>query len=298
MPRRLQLWLRRRWVNYKLPNYKHSWPIMEKAGRKPKGWKGWPEDKKFAIVLTHDVELQRGHDRVIALMEVEEKLGFRSLFNFVPERYDVSSDLRKAIARRGFEVGVHGLNHDGQLFSARDIFDQRAKKINHYIKDWEAKGFRSPAMHKNLEWIHDLDIQYDLSTFDVDPFEPDSEGVNTIFPFWVTSKVNSGQLYLELPYTLAQDFTLYILMGEKNSDIWRGKLDWIAKKGGMALVNVHPDYLDFGDVGHPEEFPIQIYEDFLKYVKERYSGQYWQVLPGELTDYFKSDRNQINTLIT
>ena len=34
---------------------------------------------------------------------------------------------------------------------------------------------------------------------------------------------------------------LFILMREKNIDIWKQKLDWIAKHGGMALVNTHPD---------------------------------------------------------
>jgi len=46
-------------------------------------------------------------------------------------------------------------------------------------------GFRAPAMHDNLEWISELNLEYDLSTFDTDPFEPQSDGVGTIFPFKV-----------------------------------------------------------------------------------------------------------------
>ena len=138
-------------------------------------------------------------------------------------------------------------------------------------------------MHHNLEWIHDLKINYDLSTFDTDPFEPQSDGVKTIFPFRV-SKEDSNKGYWEFPYTLVQDFTLFILMKEKNINIWTRKLDWIAKNGGMALVNVHPDYLCFEGKAKMEEFPIRYYIELLKYVKEKYTGQYLNILPGELAE--------------
>ncbi len=38
---------------------------------------------------------------------------------------------------------------------------------------------------------------------------------------------------------------LVILMQEKNIDIWKQKLDWISEHSGMALLNTHPDYIDF-----------------------------------------------------
>ncbi len=130
--------------------------------------------------------------------------------------------------------------HDGKLYQSEKIFRKRAQNINGYIKDWNAVGFRSPAAHHNLDWTHYLNIEYDSSTFDTDPFEPQSDGSGTIFPFWV--KGNSSQKgYVELPYTLSQDFSLFILMKEDNIDIWKKKLDWIAERGGMALLDVHPD---------------------------------------------------------
>ena len=101
-------------------------------------------------------------------------------------------------------------------------------------------------MHHNLEWIGELDIEYDLSTFDTDPFEPQPDGVGTIFPFLVERK-NGKPGYVELPYTLDQDFTLFILMKESSPQIWIDKLNWIAKNGGMALVIIHPDYLNFNN---------------------------------------------------
>ena len=68
--------------------------------------------------------------------------------------------------------------------------------------------------------------------------------MGTIIPFWV-SKDGFQKGYVELPYTLPQDFTLFILMKEKNIEIWKQKLDWIAEYGGMVLLNTHPDYMNF-----------------------------------------------------
>jgi len=286
IPRSVQIFLRRKLINIQRKKFKDAWPILHSAAAKPDNWKGWPEDKQFALVLTHDVELQGGHDKCKQLLQLEKELGFKSSFNFVPERYKVSPELRKYITEQGFEVGVHGLYHDGKLFQSKDIFDERSKKINNYIKEWNSKGFRAPAMHHNLEWIRELNIEYDLSTFDTDPFEPQSDGVGTIFPFWIEGNGTKNS-YVELPYTLVQDFTLFILMKEKSIRIWKEKLDWIAKNGGMALLNVHPDYINFENKTRLEEFPVQYYSDFLKYVKETYAGKYWNTLPSEIALYFK-----------
>jgi len=290
IPRSVQIFLRRKLVEGQKEKYKNVWPILEKAGEKPDGWPGWADNKKFAVILTHDVESQSGHDKCIKLMELEKKSGFCSSFNFVPERYNVLESLRNELISNGYEVGVHGLNHDGKLFSNKNVFSERAKKINRYIKEWNSVGFRAPAMHHNLQWIHKLDIEYDLSTFDTDPFEPQSDGMKTIFPFWVSKNGNdSANGYWEFPYTLVQDFTLFILMNE-NNDIWEKKVDWIVQNGGMVLVNVHPDYINFSkNKNRVEEFSKIQYIGLLNYIKTKYKGQYWNPLPKELAEYLNNN---------
>jgi len=47
-------------------------------------------------------------------------------------------------------------------------------------------------MFHNLKWIHDLNISYDASTFDTDPFEPQHDRAGTIFPFWVNGNDGDG----------------------------------------------------------------------------------------------------------
>jgi hypothetical protein len=135
------------------------------------------------------------------LVELEEKMGFRSSFNFVPERYKVSGELRELLVEKGFEVCVHGLKHDGKLFFSKKIFLEQAERINHYLKEWKSVGFVSPSMHQNLDWISKLDIKHDSSTFDSDPFEPQPDGAGTIFPFWVSSNNSSNSTNPSNPIT-------------------------------------------------------------------------------------------------
>lgn len=286
IPRRAQLAVRRSVTLRKRAKVRGHWPIDESAGNPPENWKGWPDGKQFALVLTHDVDTGKGQERCFDLAKLEMRLGFRSSFNFVPRRYAVSPELRKYLAWNGFEVGVHGLYHDGNYFRSRDTFSRRAVLINQYLKEWGAVGFRAPCMYHNLDWIHDLDIEYDASTFDTDPFEPQPDGVRTIFPFRVNgSPVRSG--YVEIPYTLPQDFTLFILMREKSIDIWKQKLDWVAECGGMALLITHPDYMNFG-ASRPayDEYPVKNYIEYLLYIKRKYHGRYWHVLPRDMALYY------------
>lgn len=292
IPRRFQIWMRRQVIFMKRTLYSPVWPILEKSGQAPPGWSGWPEDKKFALVLTHDVDTARGQQRCLQLASLEETLGFRSSFYFVPERYSVAAEIRQQLVQRGFEVGVHGLYHDGKLFSSRRIFKTRAARINMYLKEWKAIGFRSPAMHINLDWAHDLNIEYDASTFDTDPFEPQPKGVKTIFPFWVNGRLPQHEHgYVELPYTLPQDFTLFVLMKEQDIGIWQQKLDWIAERSGMALLDTHPDYMNFADEKPGgEEYPATYYKEFLGYIKTKYEGKYWPVLPKDLARFWSQNK--------
>ena len=305
LPWGFRMALRRIVARRKLKNCQDVWPINEAAGNSPAGWPGWPDGKKFAFVLTHDVEGTEGLAKCRQVMQLEMELGFRSAFNFIPEGdYAVSRELREEVSQNGFEIGVHDLHHDGKLFQTRQDFSKSAREINHYLKAWGAAGFRSGFMLREMDWLQDLNIQYDASTFDTDPFEPQPDGTGTIFPFWVSRKKSdigshlrspsselqlpasgappSGGGYTELPYTLAQDSTLFLVMRERTPGIWLQKLDWIARRGGMALVNVHPDYLRFPDEpASPRTYPVALYIELLKHVRNHHAGVYWQPLPRE-----------------
>jgi glycosyltransferase involved in cell wall biosynthesis/peptidoglycan/xylan/chitin deacetylase (PgdA/CDA1 family) len=244
-------------------------------------------------------------------MQLDVDLGFRSSFNFVPEgEYQDPRQLREELTQNGFEVGIHDLRHDGRLYESDKEFRRNAVSINRYLAEWGAVGFRSAFMLHKLDWLHQLNVAYDASTFDTDPFEPQPEGRHTIFPFWVPApndqkseirnqrSDSSSDLrhsssvirhsagpggYVELPYTLPQDSTLFLLLRETTPKIWMRKLDWIAEHGGMVLLDTHPDYMSFN--GAPQtatQYPVAFYREFLTYLKTRYAGEYWHALPNEV----------------
>ena len=304
VPWSMRVGIRRAFALKKRNSNRDVWPVLPGSEKPPANWSGWPDGKKFALVLTHDVEARTGVAKCRQLMDLERQLGFRSCFSFVPQGgYTTSRMLRRELTENGFEVGVHDLNHDGNLYRSRQEFSEKAEQINAYLKQWGAVGFRSAFMLHKLDWIHELNVRYDASTFDTDPFEPQPDGVGTIFPFWVPRPqiptLNSPVLrslgeggstpdsgYVELPYTLPQDSTLFLLFRERTPDIWLQKLDWVAKHGGMALVNVHPDYLRFdGEAPSPRTFPAEFYADLLEYARQRYGDSFWQPLPREVADF-------------
>jgi peptidoglycan/xylan/chitin deacetylase (PgdA/CDA1 family) len=230
----------------------------------------WPEEKKSAIVLTHDVETEEGFRFIPRVIEVEQKYGFRSSWNIIPHLYPIDDVIIRLIEESGDEIGIHDYNHDGKLFLSKKIFDKRKKFINESIKKYHASGFRGGAAHRNLLWLQELDIEYDASCFDIDPFQPMPGGTHSIWPFRVGK-------FIELPYTLPQDHVLWIQLGENTNRIWYEKVQWLYENRGMMLLITHPDYLK-------EKNCLDLYEELLKYLSTL--DDCWRGLPREMTKWW------------
>ncbi len=288
LPRSLTQFMRQHYNNPVDKKSRINWPIdssyvffqwevmrqlLVETGNRTITYKSiWPEDYRFAFVLTHDIETAEGQAFVREVAEMEESMGFRSSFNFVLERYPLDFALMKELRDRGFEVGCHGLKHDGKLYNSKATFATNAAKLNTYLKKYGMVGFRSPLTHRNPDWMQMLEIEYDSSFFDTDPFEPIPGGTMCIWPFFL------GR-FVELPYTLVQDYTLTSVLGETTPRIWLDKVEFIKEYHGMALLNTHPDYLKKHDV-------LRIYEEFLRSMKK--SGGYWHALPFKISQWWKA----------
>ena len=97
-------------------------------------------------------------------MDIDDSFGIKSAFQVVPEmRYDARADFLDGFRKRGFEVNVHDLNHDGELFQHKEKFLRRAEQINLYAKGFGAQGFRAGAMYRNQDWYEAFDFSYDMS---------------------------------------------------------------------------------------------------------------------------------------
>jgi hypothetical protein len=231
----------------------------------------WPYGARYALVLTHDVETADGQRFVPTVADAEERLGLRSSFNFVAERYPLDHGLIDDLRARGFEVGLHGRRHDGRELRSRRVFERHARHINVHLRRLGAVGFRSPLTHRHPEWMQALEVEYDASFFDTDPFEPLPGGTMSLWPFTM------GR-FLELPYTLAQDFTLVDVLGERQPRLWLEKTAYLRRCCGMALLNAHPDYLR-------ETCHWQVYTAFL----QQLSGDdaCWRALPCDVARWWR-----------
>jgi hypothetical protein len=197
----------------------------------------WPNGRTWAFVLTHDVETAAGSEKIHVLRDVELDTGYRSSWNFVPKRYVTDDAVVDELTRQGFEVGIHGLYHDGRDLESMATLQERLPAIRRYADRWHAVGFRSPATYRVWDWMPLLGFDYDTSYPDTDPFQPQSGGCCSLLPYF-------NQDTVELPITLPQDHTMFVILNKPDASLWIDKAEHVREQGGMALVLTHPDYLD------------------------------------------------------
>jgi hypothetical protein len=235
----------------------------------------WPNGHTACALVTHDVEESTGRDYCTKVMELDETAGLRSSFQVVPEeRYIVPPELLVEIRRRGHEVNVHDLNHDGKLFENHPQFLERVQRISHHRKEFGARGFRSAILYRNPEWFEALDFEYDMSMPNVAHLDPQRGGCCTVFPYFI------GNL-LELPLTTTQDYSLFHILQQYSLDLWDQQIDLIMARHGLISFNIHPDYIK-------EKRALAVYAGLLSRIRSlRESSNVWCPLPGELNDWWR-----------
>ena len=158
----------------------------------------WPEGASSCAIMTHDVESTVGQGFCEEVMNIDDSFGIKASFQIIPEdRYMISPEFLDSIRRRGFEVAVHDLNHDGHLYRDQDQFLERAAKINSYGQKYEAEGFRAGVLYRKQVWYDALKFSYDMSVPNVASLDPQRGGCCTVMPYFL------GEI-LELPVTTVQ----------------------------------------------------------------------------------------------
>lgn len=235
----------------------------------------WPEGHPSCAIMTHDVEQSAGLDFCQRLMDIDDAAGIKASFQIVPEkRYRWSPALLKGIRDRGFEVNVQDLNHDGNLYQEREEFVRRARKINHYVREFGASGFRSGALYRNLDWYDAFEFSYDMSVPNVAHLDPQRGGCCTVMPYFI------GKI-LEIPVTATQDYTLFHILEDYAITLWVRQIEMIRLKGGLASFIVHPDYVI-------EERAQDVYRALLAHLsKLRSEGKIWIALPCEVDRWWR-----------
>jgi hypothetical protein len=236
----------------------------------------WPGGKQCSAVMTHDVETAAGLAFADALMNVNDAHGIKSSFQLIPgARYAVTDAICSEMRRRGFEVNVHDLMHDGRLFDDPEKFAAAAEQINAHGIRFGSKGFRSGALYRNQAWYGALQFSYDMSVPNCAHLDPQRGGCCTVMPYFV------GDL-LEIPVTATQDYTLFHVLKTYKQDLWQEQITRIAAQHGLISFIVHPDYLD-----HPEA--LAAYETLLSHLgRLRAEHGLWIALPGEIDSWWRA----------
>jgi hypothetical protein len=240
----------------------------------------WPDGAPSAAVMTHDVETVRGRDLCSVLMDIDDAYGIKASFEVIPEkRYHVPPAFLDSITSRGFEIAVHDLNHDGRLFKNRRSFTERVGKINAYGRKWGSDGFRSAVLYRQQGWFSDLEFAYDMSVPNVAHLDPQRGGCCTVMPYFI------GNL-LEIPVTATQDYTLFHILQDYKTDLWKAQIELIMEKHGLLSFIAHPDYATTG----PER---KVYEELLSHLAMlRQDRGVWITTPSEVNRWWR-DRSQM-----
>jgi hypothetical protein len=248
--------------------------LRAKGERIPFIW-FWPDGNQGCATMTHDVETAQGRDFCSSLMDLNDSFGIKSSFQIVPEeRYAVSEQFLRGIRERGFEVNVHDLNHDGNLFQEHNEFLRRAAQINSYAKSFGARGYRSGVLYRNLDWYDAFDFSYDMSVPSVGHLDPQQGGCCTTKPYFI------GKI-LEIPVTATQDYTLFHILQKYSTELWQKQIQSILDQHGMASFIVHPDYII-------EQRAREVYSALLAHLARlRQDSRMWIALPREVNDWWR-----------
>jgi peptidoglycan/xylan/chitin deacetylase (PgdA/CDA1 family) len=287
LPRGVQMGMRRSFSRVQSRTVFPRWPVetalhdlydllfefVAGVAQRPVPYIGcWPQPWSWSLVLTHDVETKEGYGRVDDLLQIELEAGYRSSWNLVPRsRYDVEPDFVESLEHRGFEVGVHGLYHDGRDVSSLRTLRRRMPVMHAYAEQWHATGFRSPATLRSAHLLSLLEFDYDSSYTDTAPFEPQAGGCCTWLPYML------GRL-VELPITLTQDHTLFELLGHRDENVWVDKAQFLRERGGMSLVLTHPDYVGNRDL-------LESYRRLLARFSD--DATVWKALPRDVSQWWR-----------
>jgi hypothetical protein len=240
----------------------------------------WPEGYSSCAIMTHDVEETEGKEFCGKLMDLDQSFGIASAFQLVPEnRYSVERSFVDSITCRGFEVNVHDLKHDGRLYADHAEFLRRAKRINSYVKEFGAEGFRSGILYRNADWYDAFQFSYDMSIPNVAHLDPQRGGCCTVMPYFIGNIV-------ELPVTCTQDYTLFQILDDYSIDLWKQQIALVQENYGLISLIVHPDYI-------MEPRAQSTYRALLTHLSTlRDEGGVWTALPRDVAAWWR-ERSQL-----
>lgn len=236
-----------------------------KLSKAPLALVKYPGEKRFAAIITHDVETIDGLKWIETFRKIERKNGVYSAWSIISGKYETDDILLRKLINEGCEIFSHGYIHDGKIPYLTPT--QIRWRLSHLFKKkpWlkeHVKGFRSSQLLRSETLSKEVSnlFDYDLSVPDTEKYGVYrlTRGCGTVYPFINTFGT------MEIPLTMPQDFFLkevHLLNGDEILKLWKAKVDYICKIGGVAVFNIHPDPYISGN-----NTMLNVFEKILEYL--------------------------------
>lgn len=213
--------------------------------------------RSSALVVTHDIDSGPELHDIERVRAIERQFGVPSSFGFVPGQSWPTEDLARALVEDGCEVYWHDVDHDGHLpylgvQGIRSAFDRIidaspwARELMH--------AFRAGQLLVSRDLMHVVSERFaiDMSIPDTEHHGPygGAAGCGTVFPFRLNGM-------LELPLTMPQEVYLrhvYGLSAEDALGVWLTKVGYIRSRGGVAVFNIHPIWMNQANLDMERSF--------------------------------------------
>jgi hypothetical protein len=250
----------------------------------------WPEGRAAAVLLTHDIDIVEDLERIDPLRDLERDRSLPSAFGFVPRVTWPNRALVERLISDGCESYVHDYAHDGRFpYGGRDRIEACFASLfaEHAWARPLFRGFRSGQLLMTSDLLAEVAawFDYDLTFPDVERGGPYGGlvGAGTVVPFML------GPL-LEIPLTLPQDFfveQVLRLSPDGIGAIWRAKLEAVVNRGGVAVVNTHPLWVN---PARPAMW--QAYQGLLATIAG--DSRLWVTTPSSVVSHLRGLRNGVH----
>ena len=247
----------------------------------------WPENKKYAVCLTHELSGTSRRRWIEEVARIEEGRGITSSwFASGARSHGGLTDSLDSVRAHGHEVGLLGDRFGPILALCSDIaVRRRLDRSEQFIRRWEVRGFRSSSTISSaiLRTVLGEFELYDSSIPDIDPFSPADagRGCNCVHPY----RINGIP---EVPITLPKPERL-IALGQSPEEMmerWGEKIRWIKEMRGVAVFSSQHGMDLFGrrSKAAPSRW-LSLYEGFLDKIQD--DGDAWITTSAAVADRCK-----------
>jgi peptidoglycan/xylan/chitin deacetylase (PgdA/CDA1 family) len=210
------------------------------------------------LLITHDIETERGLERALLLKSVEDKLDVHSTWFLPSNEYPIAKRVAKSLAD-GSAIGSHDIRHDGRIIHIRR-HDELVERLSSSrtklegIFEKKVECFRSPLLQFSetiVAALRESGYRFDFSVPCWEPVHPvrmTGFGVEALQSFEIHGIVES-------PLTLLQDHQVFTVLGMSTHEAvkyWIEQATLVRALDGDIVLLIHPDYAFSGDLARYE----------------------------------------------